>query len=154
AHYGVYYEALFGNYYEPLTPGAYTQKDVYGFDPTTTTFDRKNPDPSLLLRSELPKKVEIDHDLKQPQMNQYVLGIDHDFGNDFAISGNVIYRKNKNFIETVSRNGDFTKVRGFDPTGKPVTLFDQGNINDTLIITNPPGLEREYKAALLKVTKR
>lgn len=146
AHYGVYYEALFGNYFEPLTPGAYTQKDVYGFDPTTTTFDRNNPDPSLLLRSELPKKVVIDHDLKHPQMNQYTVGIDHDFGNDFAVSGALIYRKTKNFIETVSLDGDFTKVKGFDPvTGKNVTLFDQGNINDTLIITNPSGLEREYK---------
>jgi hypothetical protein len=154
AHYGRYFEALFGNYFEPLTPGAYSQKDTY-FIPTGTPFDHNNPDPALLVRSEVPKQVVIDRGLKQPQMDQFIIGLDHDLGHDFALTGTLIYRKNRNFIETVSKNGDFTKVKGFDPiTSKPVTLFDQGNINDTLIITNPDGIDRDYRAVMLTATKR
>ena len=83
-----------------------------------------------------------------------------------TFSGTLVYRENKDFLETVSRDGQFVPVTGqvgrFDPntgkyvsTGQVVTLYDYLNPGtDTLIVTNPHGLKRTYRGAILSVTRR
>jgi hypothetical protein len=95
----------------------------------------------------------------------------------FSVTG--IYRKWKQFVETVAQNPTFVEVPGEvgvvedvctgppdpnDPnqeptclivsTGQAVTMFDWTNAaDDTLLVTNPPGLERTYKGAMFTLTK-
>jgi outer membrane receptor protein involved in Fe transport len=75
-----------------------------------------------------------------------------------------IYRKWKDFVETVAQNPDFTPVTGevgvddgaggHVSTGQTVTLYDWNNFDtDTLLITNPAGLERTYKGVMTTLTK-
>ena len=154
AHYGRYQENLKSNFYQYLGPHAASPTAVYAFDPTTTTFDPYNPDPNLIVSSEPAQRYKIDRDLKHPYMDQYLVAIEHDLGNDFAVKAELIYRRNKNFIESVSLDGDFEKVVAVGEDGKLIPLYNQNNLDDTLLITNPRGLKREYSAVILTATKR
>lgn len=161
AHYGRYYEALFGNYYQQLGPEGFSAQSFYDVDPTVP-FDPLNPDPShTLLSSSPPQKIVLDSDIKHPYMDQFILGMDHDFGHDFAVSGTLVYRKNKDFIESVFRPEDYEEVVGVvipEDANQPrelVSLFNEIDPSATiLIITNPSDLKREYAGAILTLTKR
>ncbi|HEY0783274.1 MAG TPA: hypothetical protein VGE98_12520, partial [Thermoanaerobaculia bacterium] len=85
-----------------------------------------------------------------------ILGLDRQLTPSLTFSGTLVYRKNKDLIETVSRDGIFVPVTGIVPeTGQHVTLYDYLNPGtDTLIATNPKGLFRNYKGAILTLTKR
>jgi hypothetical protein len=54
----------------------------------------------------------------------------------------------------VSLDGDFDKVVAVGEDGKLIPLYNQNNLDDTLLITNPHGLKREYSAIILSATKR
>ncbi|HEY3174870.1 MAG TPA: TonB-dependent receptor [Candidatus Polarisedimenticolia bacterium] len=163
AHYGRYYEALFGAYYNQLMPNGFTGLDVYlvdsnGFylnDPNIM-FDPANPDVTLRessLSHDARKRL-VDRDLKHPYVDQYILGVDHDLGHDMSVSGMLIYRRNKDFIESVSTS-DFEKVTAINAdTNAPVKLFNELDPNAPLLITNPNGLKREYTALKLTFEKR
>src|SRR5882724_10729478 len=98
----------------------------------------------------------MDPGIRQPYLDQYILGFDKDVGGGVVISGTLVHRENRDLIETVSRDGQFVPIRGEVPgTGKMVTLFDYLNPStDVLIYTNPPELHRSYRAAILSATRR
>ena len=162
AHYGRYYEALFSSYYQLLSPKAASDQFYYQLDDTVPGFmfdpdtvDPNNPPPGVTLISSQPQqRYELDKDIKHPYVDQYLIAIEHDLGHDFALKAEFIYRKNKDFIETISKDGDFDKVVGLDGEGNPIKLFNQNNLDDTLLITNPPDLKREYAGVILTATKR
>ncbi|HVT02559.1 MAG TPA: TonB-dependent receptor [Thermoanaerobaculia bacterium] len=147
AHYGRYYEALYSAFYYYLSPGAFaplmTQRifNTSGFRETLTTTHGQ--------------QYAIDPHIRQPRLDQYIIGFDHQLPRGIVLSSTLVYRKNADFIETVSRDGIFTPVQGDVPgTGQQVTLFDQLNPDtDVLIYTNPRGLYRKYHAAILSVTR-
>jgi outer membrane receptor protein involved in Fe transport len=155
AHVGRYYAGAHGIYYYWVAPGAFEDSQVlYHWGSGDTT--------ALPVRT---KTYAIDPDLKQPYMDQFVLGYDRalPLGMKFSITG--IYRKWKQFVETVAQNPQFVDVTGevgvMDPatgdvvsTGQTVTMVDWLNADtDTLLVTNPSGLERTYKGVMLTLTK-
>ncbi len=153
-HYGRYFEALFGNYYSQVGPERTTTAAVYGFDPTVTVFDKNNPDPLLQLVPSFQQNIQMDRDVKHPYVDQFTLGVDHDLGNDFAVSLTLVYRINRDFIESVGRDANFQKVVAIDDSGQPITLFNQIDLTDPILITNPGDLERTYTAAIIEAKKR
>jgi len=147
AHYGRYYEGLFGSFYYWLTPNAFPELVE------NRVFPSGHTDFFASVRA---TQFAIDDNLRQPRVDQYILGIDRELTPGFTLSLTGVYRENKDIIETVSRDGIFVPVSGVsEETGLPVTLFDYLNPNeDTLIIKNVPELHRKYKAAILTGTKR
>jgi hypothetical protein len=111
------------------------------------------------------KQYAIDPNLKHPYMDQFTVGYDRDLGRGLAFSVTGIYRKWTRFVETVAQNPQYSFVTGdigvLDPatgdhvsTGQTVTMVDWNNFDtDTLLVTNPDGLERTYKGILLEVKK-
>ncbi|HXU44534.1 MAG TPA: TonB-dependent receptor [Thermoanaerobaculia bacterium] len=156
AHVGRYYEALFASYYYWVDPDAFhgvEQRRVFpsGFND--------------FFGNTAGSKFAIDKDLKHPYLDQYLIGFDRELVPGLTLSTSLVYRKNKDFVETVSRDGIFVPVTGFvgvtDPagnkvsTGQQVTLFNYLNPGtDVLLVTNPPGLERTYKGAIVTLTRR
>ena len=165
-HVGRYFAGAHATYYYWVDPGAFQDSQIntnwasgdVGAGPVRT------------------KRYAIDPDLKQPYMDQLVLGYDRalPLGMVFSVTG--VYRKWKSFVETVAQNPVYAQVTGDvgvletvctgppdingDPTclhvstGQTVTMVDWLNADtDTLLVTNPSGLEREYKGATLTLTR-
>ncbi len=157
AHYGRYYEAIFGAYFYQVDPNAFGTLDLLRVFPSGFR-DSAGSSP--------PTRYAIDDDLKQPYVDQFLIGYDRELWPGIALSASAVYRENGDFLESVSRDGVFVPIQGFvatrDPetgdarsTGQAVTLFNYLNSDDdTLIITNPSGLERKYEGLILSVTRR
>ncbi len=156
AHYGRYYEALFGTFYYWVDPNAFHAVDQRRIFPSGY---------SDLFAAGAGGKFAIDKDLKHPYLDQYLIGYDRELTPGLTLSTSLVYRKNKDFIETVSRDGEFVPVTGFVgvrdangdrvSTGQQVTLFDYLNAaDDVLLVTNPSGLKRDYKGATITLTRR
>ncbi len=161
AHYGRYYEALFSNFYQLLGPNAASEQFVYTLDDTVPGFtfdpdtvDPNNPPPGVFVSMQPKQRYKIDRDLKHPYVDQYLIALEHDLGHDFAVKAELIYRRNKDFIESVSLDGDFDKVVAVGEDDRLVKLYNQNNLDDTLLITNEDDLKREYAAVILTATKR
>ena len=147
-HYGRYDEALYTAFYYYMDPGA--------FEPLSTrrTFNTSGFTETLTM---VPgQKYAMDPNIRQPHLDQYILGFDRQLPHSIVVSGTFVHRRHVNLIETVSQDGIFVPVPGEIPdTGQRVTLFDYLNPNtDVLIYTNPSGLERTYRAAIVSVTRR
>jgi hypothetical protein len=148
AHYGRYYEALYSSFYYYMDPGAFfpevTQRifNTSGFVETISASQGQ--------------QYAMDPNIKQPFLDQYIFGFDRQIPHGLVLSGTFVYRKNKNLIETVSRDGIFVPVAGIVPgTGQQITLFDYLNPGtDVLLYTNPDGLERTYHAAIISLSSR
>jgi outer membrane receptor protein involved in Fe transport len=162
AHYGRYFAGAKGSYYYWKDPGA--------FEPSTTTTTWNGGGVDVV---SFTKKYEIDPNLKHPYMDQFTVGYDRDLGYGLVLSATGIYRKWTRFIETVAQNPEYTEVTGeigavpancvgpvggltcqHVSTGTTITMVDWDNFDtDTLLVTNPAGLERTYKGILLEVKK-
>jgi hypothetical protein len=155
AHVGRYYAGARAVYYYWVDPGAFEPGRV------DTLWESGAVDTGLTRT----KTFEIDPNLKHPYMDQVVLGYDRSLGGNMVVSITGIYRKWKDFVETVALNPDLTAVTGevgvrdpttgdFVSTGQTVTMYDWNTWDtDSLLVTNPPGLEREYKGAMLTFTR-
>jgi len=154
AHVGRYYAGAHATYYYWVDPGAFEDSQIIthwgsgdvGLGPVRT------------------KRYAIDPELKQPYMDQFVLGYDRalPLGMVFSVTG--VYRKWKQFVETVAQNPIYVPVTGevgvddgaggHVSTGQTVTMVDWLNADtDTLLVTNPSGLQRTYKGAMFTLTK-
>jgi len=165
-HVGRYYAGAHSTYYYWVAPGAFEDSQL------NTNWASGFVDAGPVRT----KRFALDPDLKQPYMDQITLGYDRalPMGMVFSVTG--IYRKWKDFVETVAQNPTFATVTGEvgvlesvctgppdingDPTcltvstGQTVTMYDWLNADtDTLLVTNPSGLERTYKGAMLTLTK-
>ncbi len=148
AHYGRYYDALYSGFYQYLDPDAFAPQT------TTQTFDTSGFEQTIATVSS--RRFIAAPSLRHPYLDQYILGVDQELGRGNVVSGTLVYRRNTDFIQIVSRDGQFVPVRGVIPgTGQAVTLFDYLNQDsDVLMVENSPGLERTYRAAILSFTRR
>jgi outer membrane receptor protein involved in Fe transport len=146
-HYGRYFEKLVGAQFYWVDPNAFEDGEQTVIYPSGATE---------VIAHTAGSRYSIDPNLKHQYLDQYLIGIDHEFGGGLSMGLSLVRRENKDFIETVSRDGVFVPVTGtVEETGRQVTLFDYLNPDeDTLIVTNPPGLHRKYEAAIFTVTKR
>ncbi len=154
AHLGRYYKGARGVYYYWVDPGAFEPgrvDTVWGSGFVETGATRT-------------KVFVMDPNLKHPYMDQFTLGYDRALPRGMVLSVTGIYRKWKDFVETVAGNPVFTPVTGevgvddgagsYVSTGQTVTMYDWDNFDtDTLFITNPDGLERTYKGVMATLTK-
>ena len=167
AHVGRYYAGAHGTYYDWVGPGAFQDSQININWQTSGIVE-----PGAVRT----KRYAIDPDLKQPYMDQFVLGYDRALPKGMVFSVTGIYRKWKQFVETVAQNPVYSPVTGEvgvvedvctgpldingDPTcltvstGQTVTMVDWLNSDtDTLLVTNPSGVQRTYKGVMLTLTK-
>jgi hypothetical protein len=154
-HVGRYYAGAHATYYYWVDPGAFQPGQTNRIWESNGFVE---PGP---IRT---TTYTIDPNLKQPYMDQYVLGYDRGLPHGIVLSATLVYRKWKDFVESVAANPVYTPVTGeigvFDPagnivsTGQTVTMFDWDNFDQhNLLVTNPSGLERTYKGIMLTGTK-
>jgi len=148
AHYGRYYEALYADFYEDMDPGAFSPLKTQKIFATSGYMQTIGVTPG--------QRFAMDHGIRQPYLDQIIAGFDRDVGSGVVVGGTLVYRRNKDLIETVSRDGRFVPVRGIVPgTGQKVTLYDAPNAStDVLFYTNPSQLYRDYRALILTATRR
>jgi hypothetical protein len=155
AHFGRYYEGLYADYYYWVDPNAFQNGVQTRIFPSGYTDSTITPGGTYF----------IDPHLRQPYLDQYILGIDRELVSGITFSGTLVYRNNRDFIETVSQNGIFVPVQGevgvknaagdWVSTGQKVTLYDLQNTDTAaLVVTNPNGLKRTYKGVILAVNRR
>ncbi|HEY4492479.1 MAG TPA: TonB-dependent receptor, partial [Acidobacteriota bacterium] len=107
AHYGRYYEALYASFYYYMDPGAFAPLTIQRI------FNRSGFSETILRSSG--QTYAMDSNIKHPHLDQYIVGLDHRLANGIVLRGNFVYRRNSNFIETVSRDGIFVPVSGIVP---------------------------------------
>ena len=147
AHYGRYYEALYAAYFYYMDPGAFLPLTVERIFNTSGYTETVSSNPG--------QQYAMDPNIKQPRLDQDVVGVDQQLALGIVFSAAAVYRKNSDLIETVSRDGIFVPVPGIVPgTGQHVTLYDYLNPGtDVLLYTNPKGLNRTYKGIILTATR-
>jgi outer membrane receptor protein involved in Fe transport len=160
AHVGRYYAGAHATYYYWVAPGAFADSQI------NVNWGSGDVTPGLVRT----KNFAIDPDLKQPYMDQIMVGYDRalPMGMVFSVTG--VFRKWKQFVETIAQDtSNFVPVTGdvgvcnstdidgnciYTSTGQTVTMYDWLNSDTaTLLVTNPSGLERTYKGAMFKLTK-
>jgi Carboxypeptidase regulatory-like domain len=148
AHYGRYFEALYAAFYYYMDPGAFNPLTLERIFNTSGYRDVISANPGQV--------YAMDPHIRQPYMDQYILGFDQQLPHGIVLSGTLVYRRNADFIETVSRDGIFVPVQGVVPeTGQEITLFDYLNPGtDVLLYTNPAGLNRTYKGIILSAARQ
>jgi Carboxypeptidase regulatory-like domain len=82
----------------------------------------------------------VDPNVKNPSMNQAVLGIEQVLGKNLSASVSVIYKKWLDFVDSVNLNATFEPVSYVNPiTGQTMTVYNQTNVGAQphYLITNP-----------------
>ena len=162
AHYGRYYEGTKTYYIDKMTPAS--DLIYYSVGPNWSSLTPLYTIPGQDLYS-------IDPNIKQPSMDQIVAGVEQVIAKDLSASVSLIYRKWKNFVESVNTTATFEAVPFTDPeTGQVYTVYNQTNPGqDHYYITNPeagkdigaadPNIvmvtpERSYKGIQFIINKR
>lgn len=147
AHYGRYFEKFVATEFYYAQPNAFTPYEFRIIYPSgyVESLGQVSAD-----------TVVLDRQLDQPYMDQYILGLDRELPGGMTLSLTYINREKKDFIETVSRDGEFVPVTGIiRETGRTATLFDYLNPeDDVLAYRNVDGLYREYEGIMVVLTKR
>ena len=162
--YSQYYEGIFNDVYKAATTG-YADRiswDMAGcpaYGPQGPTADYRCP---LSARDEV-NRVEqpvgrIDPDIKHPRVDEWSLGIERQFGQNWRFSATGVYRENKNFIGSVLPDARWTPtsvtstasptVDGCDDcSALPATTVtayrwaNRATSTGNLLITNPDGFQ-------------
>ena len=159
-HYGLFFDGAKSTYYN-LLDGTIAQFGAE-IDPVTL-----QPIGDLHQLTPGGVAATVDDDIKQPRMDQAIFGVEHELWRNFSVGANFIYRKNKDWIDDILINGEFTTFQLPDPgpdgeegtsddPGTFLTVYDQ--INDPgdnqFLITNPDGAFRRYRGLELSANKR
>ena len=159
-HYGRYFDGAKSNYYN-LVNGTEPQFGAY-IDPVSLQPLHEpyliNPGSSI---------ATVSDDLKQPRLDQFIIGFEHELFSNFAIGANGIFRDNNDFIEDVLVDPDFAPVPVADPgpdgtlgtaddTGRTLTFYNQLSdpADDRFFVTNPSEAFRRYRGLELTANKR
>jgi len=130
AHIGKYYEGTRSYNFWNLTPQGDT---IYYLTPEFGVLNYWYTQYGANLYS-------VDPNVKNPSMNQAVLGIEQVLGRNLSASVSVIYKKWLDFVDSVDLNATFEPVAYTNPvTGETITVYNQTNVGTTphYLITNP-----------------
>ena len=159
-HYGRYFDGAKANYYNLVNPsdprfGAFI--DPVTFEPLHEPY-LLNPGTSI---------ATVDDDLKQPRLDQFIVGFEHELFPNLSVGAHGIFRDNKDFIEDILINGEFASIAVPDPgpdgvegtaddTGRTLTFYDQVSdpADDRFLITNPDDAFRRYRGLELTANRR
>jgi hypothetical protein len=130
AHFGKYYEGTRSYNFWNLTPQGDT---IYYLTPEFGTLNYWYTQYGANLYS-------VDPKIKNPSMNQAVLGIEQVLGKNVSASVSLIYKKWVDFVDAVDLNATFEPVPYTNPlTGETMTVYNQTNVGTQphYLITNP-----------------
>ena len=105
--YSQYYEGIFNDLYKLATTGyedavGWNMSGCPAFGPSGPTADYRCP---LSMREETSRLTQpvatVDSNIKHPRVDEFSLGIEHQFGRDWRVSATGVYRENKNFIGNI-----------------------------------------------------
>ena len=157
-HYGRYHDALFS--------GLYQYKDVAGLTAQTRYQIVDGQLGDIVFRFTPPKDVVIPGDLRQPHVDQWVVGSERQLARDLAVELQYIHRSFGSFIGYVDPQlGSYplVPVRDPGPDGVLDTSDDGGTFLVTPVLafdrrswflTNPPDAWRHYDAVQVVARKR
>lgn len=141
-HYGRYYEAMFSDYFSPLSPnwGSYITQYFYSDTNEWVTTGTK------------PHHYQMDPNIKHPYVDQWTIGLDQALPGDIAVGGHYIYRKWGNIIDGVNITGQFVPLTVINPvTGQPITVYNQiNNPEDDVFLQTVPKAGGLYPDALFR----
>jgi len=171
-------------YHEPLLTNYFTWLDYTIPDALVSTWidlnlNRELDVTDLYIPQHVPVdprtiKLEekIDPNLKSPYTDEFILGIEREFFQNFSAGISYIYKKKTRFIEDVEALRGYTKDSGWwvpysvaepgwdgqygtsDDSTVTVYAVKAGAPRSQYIITNPEGAERKYQAIELVFNKR
>jgi hypothetical protein len=162
--YSQYYEGIFNDVYKAATSGyadriSWNMAGCPAYGPGGPTADYRCP---LADREEVNRVSQpvgrIDPDIKHPRVDEWSLGLERQFGQNWRFSATGIYRDNKNFIGSVLPDARWTAT-SVTSTASPtvdgcsdcsalpattVTAYRWANRStsaNNLLITNPDGFQ-------------
>lgn len=145
-------KASYGDYYEALLEG-----DYHFLSDRVTAFIVESYNPSSGQWEEIVNGHQTwssDHQLKQPFVRQFSVGMDRALPGNIPFSVHYIYRKFGNILEDVG-TGPFVPRSFVNPVdGHVLTVFDLAGPEEVLVLKNPPGLYRRYDALELIASKQ
>ncbi len=162
--YSQYYEGLFNDVYKLATTGyqdliSWDMAGCPAYGPSGPTAAYRCP---LSARDEFNRISQplgrVDGDIKHPRVDEFSLGLEHQFGQNWRISATGIYRENKNFIGNVLPDARWTPISvtsTLSPTvpdcpecsplpATTVTAYRWANRSasaNSVLITNPDGFQ-------------
>ncbi len=112
----------------------------------------------------------LDPDLKRPKTDEFTVGVDTELTRDMLLTVTFIYRKDSDLQEDINTGVPFSAyspvtitdpgpdgVPGNADDGGQFTVFNQDPATlgqDQFLLTNPDGLEADYKGVEIQVNKR
>ncbi|MCI0416488.1 TonB-dependent receptor [bacterium] len=112
----------------------------------------------------------VDPDLKRPKTDEFTIGFDRELARDMLLTVNFIYRKDTDLQEDINTGVPFSAfspvtvtdpgpdgVLGTSDDGGEVVVFNQDPATlgqDAFLLTNPDGLEADYRGVEIQVNKR
>ncbi len=162
--YSQYYEGLFNDIYKLATPG-YQDRiswDMAGCPAYPASGPTASYNCPLADRNEVNRLTQpvgrVADDIKHPRVDEWSVGLEHQFGKNWRASATGIYRENKNFIGNVLPDARWTPT-SVTSTASPtvpdcpecsalpattVTAYRWANRStsgNNLLITNPDGFQ-------------
>jgi len=157
AHYGKYFDALFGGQFEfmdltqqnphitaeVLAPGVFQE------------INRRSPATNL----------GIDPNIKQSYVDQFLIGLERQLIPDLSLTAQYIRRNFRDFMGFIDTGSIYTQTTKIDPgpdnrlntadDGGPVTVYNLTNPgHEFKLFTNPPNAYRDYDGFQLIASKR
>jgi hypothetical protein len=157
AHYGRYHEA-FGTIEYQFT-------DTAGQTPQITARVLPNGAFQELTRFTPAGNQFVDGDIKQPYLDQYLVGVERELLTDLGIKVQYIHRSSRDLYGWIDTGSMFAPTQQRDPgpdnrAGTPddgdlFTLYNLTNPgNERRVFTNPEGARRRYRAVQVTLDKR
>jgi outer membrane receptor protein involved in Fe transport len=141
-NYSKYYENPFLFFPDVFSKGK-TPLYLYMYNPWTAEYD-------ILLMELSAESFEFLNELKSPNLNEFILGIEREILPNFSMGVTGIYRKAKDIIEDVETNMLYEDPDNpYTPTGSK-----DGTGNPVLSVGNPDEAYRQYKGLEITLEKR
>ncbi len=160
--YSQYYEGIFNDLYKLATPGyedavSWDMAGCPAYGPSGPTADYRCP---LAMREEVGRLVQpiatVDPDVKHPRVDEWSLGLEHQFGANWRVSATGVYRENKNFVGNVLPSARWEQISLNTTASAPIPGCDdcsawpggtatayrwtnRATSTDDVYITNPDG---------------
>lgn len=161
AHYGRYFDRLFGHVFDAFEPGAFSPHVVYAVTPDG---------PVEVFRYSETVNAEVGADLEQPHVDQVVLGVERSLGAHTTVQAQYVGRRFGDFLGYVDRQlSSWTAHEVVDPgpdgvagnadDAGPITVYrpygsDFDSSGRDLLLANPNDASRSYHGVQLIATRR
>jgi outer membrane receptor protein involved in Fe transport len=157
AHFGRYYDALFGGQFEFM--------DLTHQNPHITAEVLGPNRFNELTRRTPATNLGIDPNVRQSYVNQFLVGIERQLIPDLSLTAQYIRRNFRDFMGFVDTGSIYTTTTKIDPgpdnrlntadDGGPVTVYNLTNPgHEFKLFTNPPNAYRDYNGFQLIGAKR